>query len=522
MKTLFHRHLLKYTGFFITTTPTSAGFFRHSRKSVSLISTNSRRGLVTTFATYQKYSISRNISISMEKAETNDNEHTVGRWYSLPDLQIRDHRFSVPLDYKSPGDALVTVYAREVVGAGKEDKSLPYLLFLQGGPGFGSPRPQQSSGWLKKACEEYRVVLLDQRGTGLSTPLTVSSLSQFPTAREQADYLQHFRADNIVNDAEYIRVRIVPNEEPWTVLGQSFGGFCAVTYLSFAPQGLKQVLLTGGLPPVDIGCTAHDVYRACYKRVLLQNQKYYERFPQDKEVIGEVVLHLAESEGIGVPLPSGGRLTPRGLQLLGLSGLGSSGGFERLHYMFENAWDPILVPGSPRQLSYTFKREFENWIGFDTNPLYALLHEVIYCQAAASQWSAHKIRDEFGNTFRAIEAAKEGRPVFFTGEMVFPWMFDEIGALRPLKEAAHILAAKEDWPPLYDIERLRKNQVPVAAAVYYEDMYVNFHIAEATAAQIAGIRLYITNEYMHSGLRDSGSQVFDYLMGLLKGKKPIF
>ncbi|KAH9308980.1 hypothetical protein KI387_036891, partial [Taxus chinensis] len=239
----------------------------------------------------------------------------------------------------------------------------------------------------------------------------------------------------------------------------SFGGFCAVTYLSFAPQGLKYVLLTGGIPPIDNGCTANDVYRACYQRVSVQNQKYYERFPEDKNVIGEVVLHLAESEGMGVPLPSGGILTPRGLQLLGLSGLGSSGGFERLHYMFEEAWDPILVPGSKRQLSYTFKRAFENWIGFDTNPLYAMLHEVIYCQGAASQWSAHKIRDEFGNRFNAVEAAKEGRPVFFTGEMVFPWMFDEIGALQPLKEAAHILAEKEDWPQLYDIEKLRKNQV---------------------------------------------------------------
>lgn len=36
---------------------------------------------------------------------------------------------------------------------------------------------------------------------------------------------------------------------------------------------------------------------------------------------------------VQVPLPSGGILTPRGLQTLGLSGLGSSTGFERLHYM---------------------------------------------------------------------------------------------------------------------------------------------------------------------------------------------
>lgn len=35
-----------------------------------------------------------------------------------------------------------------------------------------------------------------------------------------ADFLQHFRADNIVNDAEFIRVRLVPDAGRWTILGQ--------------------------------------------------------------------------------------------------------------------------------------------------------------------------------------------------------------------------------------------------------------------------------------------------------------
>lgn len=61
-----------------------------------------------------------------------------------------------------------------------------------------------------------------QRGTGLSTPLTVSSMSQFKSADELADYLKHFRADNIVNDAEFIRVCLVPDAGPWTILGQVF------------------------------------------------------------------------------------------------------------------------------------------------------------------------------------------------------------------------------------------------------------------------------------------------------------
>jgi len=65
-------------------------------------------------------------------------------------------------------------------------------------------------------------------------------------------------------------------------------------------------------------------------------------------------------------------------------------------------------------------------------------------------------------------------------------------------------------------------QVPVAAAVYYEDLYVNFKLAMETASQIAGIRLWITNEFMHSGLRDDGNTVIDHLLGMLNGRKPLF
>lgn len=81
---------------------------------------------------------------------------------------------------------------------------------------------------------------------------------------------------------------------------QSYGGFSAVTYLSFAPQGLKQVLLTGGIPLIGSGCSADTVYRACFEQLMSQNKKYYERFPQDAEIVREVVNYLAESKGGGV------------------------------------------------------------------------------------------------------------------------------------------------------------------------------------------------------------------------------
>lgn len=70
-----------------------------------------------------------------------------------------------------------------------------------------------------------------------------------------------------------------------------------VTYLSFAPKGLKCALITGGLPPIGKGCTADAVYRACFEQILHQNEKYYKRFPQDVEVVREVVNHLTEVEG---------------------------------------------------------------------------------------------------------------------------------------------------------------------------------------------------------------------------------
>lgn len=56
--------------------------------------------------------------------------------------------------------------------------------------------------------------------------------------------------------------------------------------------------------------------------------------------------------------------------------------------------------------------------------------------------------------------------------MVFPWMFEEIGCLQPMKAAAELLATRTDWPNLYDLGTLHSLNVPVAAACYFEDMCV--------------------------------------------------
>ncbi|KAJ4896342.1 hypothetical protein Rs2_23136 [Raphanus sativus] len=48
----------------------------------------------------------------------------------------------------------------------------------------------------------------------------------------------------------------------------------------------------------------------------------------------------------------------------------------------------------------------------------------------------------------------------------------------------------QDSPPLYDVSSLKTKKAPVAAVVYYEDMFVNFKLVMETASQISGIRLF--------------------------------
>jgi pimeloyl-ACP methyl ester carboxylesterase len=76
---------------------------------------------------------------------------------------LTDHVFAVPLDHSRPDGEQIEVFAREVVAADMAEADLPWLLFLQGGPGFASPRPDGRDSWLDRALDDYRVLLLDQR-----------------------------------------------------------------------------------------------------------------------------------------------------------------------------------------------------------------------------------------------------------------------------------------------------------------------------------------------------------------------
>jgi len=294
--------------------------------------------------------------------------------YRAPGAVLTEREHSVPLDHANPDGAKITVFTREVADPDGLDR--PYLLFLQGGPGYEAARPTAPPvGWQKRALADYRLLLIDQRGTGRSTP--VGDL-QGGTPEVQAAYLTHFRADAIVRDSEMIRREL--GVDKWSVLGQSFGGFCSMTYLSFAPDGLREAFITGGLSP--IGRPVDDVYSATWRRAIGKNRAYFARYPGDRARIRDILRRLDDED---VRLPSGDRLTSRRFLQLGLM-LGMSDGFEHVHHIVE-------LPFGSRM----FLDDIEIAVAFGRNPIYATLHESSYADGGATRWSAERMMPDERN-----------------------------------------------------------------------------------------------------------------------------
>jgi pimeloyl-ACP methyl ester carboxylesterase len=404
--------------------------------------------------------------------------------FHIPGAILTEREHSVPLDHSDPSGPSITVFTREVAAPDGDTK--PYLLFLQGGPGFEATRPlSPPSGWMKRALVDYRVLLLDQRGTGRSTP--VGRVIPGETPEAQAQYLTHFRADSIVRDAELIRQEL--GGGPWSVLGQSFGGFTTMAYLSIAPEGLREAFITGGLSP--IGRPVDDIYAATYVRVIAKNRWYFERYPDDRARVAEVHRRL---DGEDIRLPSGDRLTSRRFQQLG-GWLGDDHGFELLHHVLELPFG-----------SQAFLHDTEGATRFTRNPIYATLHESSYADGVATRWSAARLLPD--------EVASQR---LFVAEHIFPWMWEDYGLLDGHREAAEILAG-HPWPRLYDAERLAQNDVPVVATIYVNDLYVERAFAEETAAAIRGLKPWITNEYEHNALRSDGKRLLDRMIDIIRDR----
>ncbi|OMJ22480.1 Proline iminopeptidase [Smittium culicis] len=399
--------------------------------------------------------------------------------YNIPGGKVFNRYFQCPLDYKNP--------------AGKTIQSPSHASL--------------SGGWVGiMLAQGYQVLLLDQRGTGLSSAINSSSeVLTLPTIEQQVEYMTHFRADSIVNDCEFIRKILVQGREvqtsgkpkgpstKFTLLGQSFGGFCITTYLSFFPEGVEKAIITGGVPPLLSDPV--EIYEKLIQKVLRRNELYYQTYHADIKRVRAIVGYLSSNvvylPGTSVTIPPnsstktqdelscgkkpGNILTPNRFQQLGLA-FGGSSGFAAVHKIILNMENDLKLNN---KISYKSLTEFEQFFSFETNVLYAILHESIYCNgpgSGASNWACSRALKKNGSIeakfdSRLILSSDDSQPIYFFGEMIFPWMTQNIYGteLAKFSELADALSKYDNWSPLYNVHNLNKNTVPVAAVSYYDD-----------------------------------------------------
>jgi pimeloyl-ACP methyl ester carboxylesterase len=165
---------------------------------------------------------------------------------------------SVPLDRsgRRPGELRLRVAV-----AGNADAPRGVLMVLSGGPGQPGPalvpRIAQRLSYL---LDDYRMVMLDQRGTGagaidcprLQAEVGSSDITP-PTAtavRECADVLgrnrHHYTTADTVADLEDLRRAL--NVPRWTLDGVSYGSFVAAQYGLTHPHRVRRMVLDSVVP----------------------------------------------------------------------------------------------------------------------------------------------------------------------------------------------------------------------------------------------------------------------------------
>lgn len=453
--------------------------------------------------------------------------------FKVKDIFNQRIAFDVPLDYSNKDSITIKVVVNITqrydanIHNSSDTKSkilLPsepkLIVYLQGGPGFPCDVPLSASGKDKVLLDRgYQIVYLDQRGTGLSTPIEAETFEFLVRKQFNNDYsldnqlecILNFRADSIVEDLELIRSVLIGSDK-WSLLGQSYGGFVSCTYLSKYKNALKEVLITGGIPP--IGFEADDVYRATYARTKERNEHYFAKYEGDRNKLKSICQYLSNNK---VNLPNGGNLSVERFQQLGI-GLGATGGTDRLHEIVTKFHHDLSLFGKP---TYQILHTIENASGFDTNVIYALFQEAIYCDGNLNptNWSADRTRYETGNE----EFWKADDGVYFTGEMVYRSMFDDYTELRKFKLLAERLHANTKWSSLYDRSALKNIgwELPIVAATYVADQYVDFDLCRKVKQEVFhpdNLKQYITSEYFHNGLRADPDRVLGALFSLLDNR----
>lgn len=400
-------------------------------------------------------------------------------------FDFKYHQFEVPLDWNDlNATESIKITLREVIQESNSHK--PPIIYLQGGPGFEVSLPTDES-WIKKLGERFSVFLLDQRGTGLSSPVDIKLITDLYNldSAKAIDFLTYFRADSIAKDVEQIRKALFHDQDFYTY-GQSFGGWCTLSYISQFPSSATGSLITGGYAP--IGHDPKDVYRSIVPQVDRSNKQFLEIYPNTMTQLQELINTL-DSDTLFL-------LAQKGFYA-GYSSLHSNlrSTIESLYFDISN-----LGRASTRSLNM-----LKDPLGFIDNPLYALLHESLYCDNQASSWASQSVMIEENARPATDELNK-----FFLGENVLKNSFSAVDELKPLMPIMEDVMAYDKWNPQFDKVMLSTSETPVIGVVYENDAAVSREYSLETAS-ILGNGHVLESDLDHSAYKTNTDVIFNLL-----------
>ncbi|KAI1497574.1 Alpha/Beta hydrolase protein [Biscogniauxia marginata] len=441
---------------------------------------------------------------------------------------ITEILFECPIDYEKPKDKdnsiilsfkLVQGDKTAKTTAGLTISQHKLLVYLCGGPGdSNSPArmPELNRFFLER---DYWILYPDYRGTGdSSSKEIIHSLGK--TDMPRALYiLKHLGQTNIVRDLEAVRITLHQKADKWSICAQSYGGWILYSYLSFSYAGLRRIYNNAGLTPIHYDATR--VHQQLFRNIIKRNETYYALYPDDIHRVKHIALWLArQNDGKGIKLPAWGNLTAKQFLCLGRN-LGTEAKFTQLNKLYEKMYRDIGSEDESESLTdetIELYKATDSW-RFNKRPLYAILNESQYLRNTddVTKWVAQRVASEpeFVPYFWWVNCPDEelgkgflGREkLYLSGEMIYPFFFDNYEALKPLKAVAMEFANCKLEEPSYDLEQIKENKVPITAVHGSKDVVVDPGLAEATWKNTGSIKVKEVEGLEHGAIRSDTALV---------------
>ncbi|WND02113.1 alpha/beta hydrolase [Temperatibacter marinus] len=168
------------------------------------------------------------------------------------------YTFQVPLDYQEPSGVQIDLHVTILKPTGSLTKQDPFFIYA-GGPGQAAG---EYGNLVKlafhKINEERPIILMDQRGTGKSSPMRCRMEGYLPEEgateefikkcfEEQPNDVRHFDSLSVVHDTEFVRKEF--GFEALNFWGGSFGTRLSAYYALTYPDKVRSMILDGVLPP---------------------------------------------------------------------------------------------------------------------------------------------------------------------------------------------------------------------------------------------------------------------------------